>query len=125
MQFVEVMHAGSDVSWAITPEKVEAVVRRLVELADPVRIVLFGSYVRGTVHPDSDLDVLVVTDDARVRPRAESIRLRRALRDINMPMDILVVSHADLDRLRHRWDLVYHEACETGKIVYERGTRTE
>jgi predicted nucleotidyltransferase len=117
------MSVAADVPWAVTPEKVEAVVRRLVEVARPRKIILFGSFVRGETNRDSDLDVLVVTDDDLESPHAESVRLRRSVRDILMPMDILVIPQSKLDQLRHRWDLVYYEACETGRVVYERDAK--
>jgi predicted nucleotidyltransferase len=77
--------------WQVTPEKVNAAVVRLVSLANPVKVFLFGSFVSGGLNRDSDLDVLLVTDSAIPSPRSESVRLRHALRDIHMPMDILVV----------------------------------
>src|SRR6185436_1944732 len=111
------MSGEVEVPWAVTPEKVEAVVQRLIALARPRRIILFGSYARGEVNCDSDLDVLVVTDELP-SPRAESARLRRALRDISMPMDILVIPQSALDQLRYRSDLIYREACDKGQVVY-------
>ena len=114
------MSATLEVPWAVTPEKVEAVVRRLAEVARPRKIILFGSYVRGETDRDSDLDVLVVTGDDVENPHAESVRLRRSVRDVDMPMDILVVPVSEYERLRHRWDLIYYEATENGRLVYER-----
>ena len=107
------------VPWAVTPEKVEAVVQRLITAARPRKIILFGSYVRDEVTRDSDLDVLVVTDDAVANPRAESVRLRDAVDDIDMPMDILVVPESQFNTLRNLPGLIYREACEHGKVVYE------
>ena len=111
-----------DVPWAVTPEKVEAVVQRLIAVARPRKIILFGSYVRGQTHQDSDLDVLVVTDDSVQDPHTESVRLRRSLHDIDMPMDILAIPVSEYERLRHRWDLIYCEATENGRVVYEGST---
>ncbi|WP_442900209.1 nucleotidyltransferase domain-containing protein, partial [Geoalkalibacter sp.] len=51
------------VPWEVTPQKVQAAVDRIVETARPRRIILFGSYVRGQMHRDSDLDILVIADD--------------------------------------------------------------
>ncbi|MSQ96082.1 MAG: nucleotidyltransferase domain-containing protein [Gemmataceae bacterium] len=36
------------------------VIKRIVDVADPEKIVLFGSAARGTMGPDSDLDLLVI-----------------------------------------------------------------
>ena len=107
------------VPWALTPEKVEAVVQRLIAVARPRKIILFGSYVRGQVGRDSDLDVLVVTEDRVANPRAESVRLRDAVDDIDMPMDILVVPESQFNALRNTPGLIYREACEHGILAYE------
>jgi len=111
--------ALAEVPWAVTAEKVEAVVQRLIAVGRPRKIILFGSYVRGQVDRDSDLDVLVVTDDRVANPRAESVRLRDAVEDIDMPMDILVVPESQFNALRNTPGLIYQEACEHGKLVYE------
>ena len=105
---------------AVTPAKVEAAVRRLIEVGRPKKIILFGSYVRGTFRDDSDLDILVVTGDGVTQPHKESARLRRALDDILMAMDIVVVPESVFKQLRDSPGLIYREACEQGKVVYER-----
>lgn len=111
-------NAGEPV-WKITPEKVEQAVRRLVEAGHPRQIILFGSYVHGQTHPDSDLDVLVVSDDGIKNSRKESARLRRALRGIQLCLDILVVREGDFNRLKDRIGLIYREAARHGKLVYD------
>jgi predicted nucleotidyltransferase len=53
-------------------------VRRLIDAADPVKVILFGSHGRGDARGDSDIDFLVV--ERVVRDAAgESARLRRAI----------------------------------------------
>jgi predicted nucleotidyltransferase len=41
------MTTAAEPPWQITPEKVQMVVQRLIEVASPKKIILFGSYVRG------------------------------------------------------------------------------
>ena len=113
------MNEAEVVLWAVTPEKVEAVVCRLVQAARPRKIILFGSYVRGGTDRDSDLDVLVITGDEPLNPREESIRLRDCVQDIDMPMDILVVPEKTFNELRYTPGLIYREASEQGCVVYE------
>ena len=105
--------------WTITKGKVEAVVRRIVETSRPRKLILFGSYINGETNVDSDLDVLVVSDDDIQNTRRESVRIRKALRGISMPMDILVVPGSKLEKLAERPDLVYREALTNGQVVYE------
>ncbi len=42
--------------WAVTPEKIDEAVRRIVGQAKPLRIIVFGSHARGDATADSDLD---------------------------------------------------------------------
>ena len=105
--------------WAVTHEKVEAALKQIVEISKPRKLILFGSYVAGTVKRDSDLDVLVVTGDDVVNPRKESIRIRRALKGVSMSMDILVVSERVLNACADAPGLIYREALRTGRVVYE------
>lgn len=113
------MNVSMNVSWTVTPEKVEAAIQRIVSFRSPRRLILFGSAVRGYIHDHSDLDILVVTAEEIENPRKESARIRRALRGISMPMDILVVSEAKLRELADRPGLVYREVLRHGKVVYE------
>jgi hypothetical protein len=62
----------------------------------------------------------VVTGDEVTQPHKESARLRRALDDIVMAIDIVVVPETVLEQLRSQAGLIYREACEFGTVVYER-----
>jgi predicted nucleotidyltransferase len=98
--------------WMITSRKVDETIRK---------IILFGSYVRGATNRNSDLDVLVITEDCIESARVESVRVHRDLLDISMPMDILVAPQSKWEELRDVHGLIYREAWKTGKIVYESG----
>jgi predicted nucleotidyltransferase len=113
------MTTGAEPGWQITSEKVQMVVQCLIEVANPKKIILFGSYARGNATRDSDLDVLVVTSHEVKSPRRESVRLRNSLSDINMPMDIVVVPFSRFQTLRQKLGLIYREADRQGKVVYE------
>ena len=113
------MTTATEPAWQITPEKVQAVVQRLIQIGRPKKIILFGSYVRGDATRDSDLDGLVVAGDEVESPRRESVRLRSSVSDINMPMDILVVPYSRFEALREKLGLIYREADRRGKVVYE------
>lgn len=54
-------------------------------------MILFGSHARGDAGPDSDLDFLVIERDV-VDRIAESVRLRRALGSLRLPIDVIVLS---------------------------------
>ena len=108
-----------DIPWAVTREKVDAALQRIIEVGHPRKLILFGSYVSGTTRRNSDLDILVVTGDDVENPRKESVRLRRALKGILMPMDIVVIQESLLKELADTPGLIYREALKRGKLVYE------
>jgi predicted nucleotidyltransferase len=107
------------VAWAVTPVKVDAAVQKIVSVGHPQKVILFGSMAKGSTHLHSDADFLVVTARDVASPRRESVRLRRALRGITMPMDILVISAQRLEELRNQPGLIYGEALRGGKVVYD------
>ncbi len=104
--------------WAVTPEKLNEAVRRLVTAACPSKIILFGSHSRGVAGEDSDVDLMVVQEEVN-DPAAESVRLRRVLKDIVMAMDLLVVSRAQYDYWRDTPGNVFFEADAEGRVLYE------
>ena len=110
--------------WKVTDEKVEKAVQKIVEIGQPLKIILFGSYVLGETTTNSDLDILVVTSNEISDARRESVRIRHALRGISMPMDILVVPQSRWEELKHIPGLIYREAMTKGKVVYESRERT-
>lgn len=96
---------------------IEKIVRRIVEVAHPIKVILFGSYALGTPHQDSDIDVLVIEKHVGSRFK-EMLRLRRALRGILVPMDILVISEAGFMKRSKIPSTVYYWADQEGKVVY-------
>ena len=106
-------------SWEITPLKVQQVIEKIAALVNPRKMIFFGSYVHGKTHKHSDLDILIITNKDVESPRKESVRIRRALKGIHMPMDILVVPEDKLEELVQTPGLIYKEAVTKGKVVYE------
>lgn len=95
------------------------ITRRIVETANPDKVILFGSHARGDAVPDSDLDLLVIVPDAK-HLRQESIRVRRALRGLLVPVDIIVATTEQIVRLGNTPGLIYQTALQEGEVVYER-----
>jgi len=102
----------------ISGSKIQEAVELLREAGNPVRIILYGSYGRGTPHEDSDLDFLVVMPVLRNR-RMEMVRLRRVLSPLRIPVDLLVVS----DKVFREWSdtpgNIIYEAAREGRVLYE------
>ena len=98
----------------------DEVVRRIVEIAQPDEIILFGSAARGEIGPDSDLDFLVVKSGVPHRRRlAQEIDL--AMFGIPVPVDIIVVTPEDIRAHREKAGTIIGPALREGKRVYAAG----
>lgn len=95
------------------------IVRRVVEAAQPDRIILFGSAARGEMNRHSDVDLLVVKAGAHRRKTAELIR--RNLRGVGAAVDLVVVTPEDIERYGNTHALVIKPALAEGMVVYEAG----
>lgn len=97
---------------------IEEAVRRLVEAADPVKVILFGSYARGEVTRHSDLDFLVILPTIESK-YLEMVRLRRAIGSVGLPVDVLVYSVKEIEERGHLLGTTLHHALREGRLVYE------
>lgn len=79
---------------------------------------MFGSAARGDVGPDSDLDFLVLEDDVPDR-LGESVRLRRALGNLGVPVDVIVMDKALAARRARVPGSMVHAALREGRVVAE------
>jgi uncharacterized protein len=94
-------------------------VRRIVAQFDPEKIIVFGSYARGSMGPDSDIDLLVVmTVEGSTREKA--IEIGVALDDILVPKDIVVSKPEDFAWRKEVPGTIERPAALEGKVMYER-----
>lgn len=101
----------------ITQPQISAAVERLAQAAQPERILLFGSHARGEALEESDLDLLVIETEVPDRA-AEMVRLRRVLRPLRIPVDILVYSRAEVELWGNQPGSALYWALRDGKVVY-------
>jgi len=97
--------------------RIRGLARSIARQCEPRKVVLFGSHARGDARPDSDVDLLVITDD-RPGPDA-SLKIRRAVR-YDFPLDLIVCDLATLDRRIDAGDFFLQDALHEGKVLYER-----
>jgi uncharacterized protein len=101
----------------LTEQQTQDLVARIIEAAHPIRIILFGSAARGTADANSDIDVLVVTqEDAHRRKTAQSIY--RHLLGSRLPVDVVVAKPSDLEKYGQSPGLIYREALRDGRDLY-------
>ena len=101
----------------ITQSTLDDIVSRIVEVAQPEKIILFGSAARGEMGPHSDLDLLIIKSGAH---RGElSDRIVRALYGVNAAVDLVVATPEDIERYKDSHALVYKPAIREGLVLYE------
>ena len=102
-------------------EWLPAVVGRVVERFDPLRVILFGSLARGEADYDSDVDLLVVFDRVELENKRELTgEIRRAIAEVPVPVDVVVTDVDEIERQGHIVGTVLRPALREGRVVYER-----
>jgi len=101
----------------VKSEVLREIVRRIVEVAQPERIILFGSAARGEMTPDSDVDVLVVKSPPVHRGHlTEEIYMN--LIGVGQAVDVVVVTPEDIEHYRDAVGLIIEPALREGRAVY-------
>jgi predicted nucleotidyltransferase len=102
----------------IDERKLQEAVQRIVAVAQPSRVILFGSYGRGDAAEDSDLDLIVI--ERHVEDRGEEmVRLRGAVGNIGTGVDVLVYSEAELEERRDWCTSPIYWALREGRTLYD------
>jgi len=106
-------------SYKDKPEQalLDELVKRTVEAVDPLRIILFGSAARGSMGPDSDLDLLIVVRDGSHR-RQTAQAVYKSLGGIGFAKDVVVATETDVRLFGDNPSLVIYPALNQGREIY-------
>ncbi len=110
----------------LTEDLKTQLIERLIA-TDPHKIILFGSYSHGAPGPESDVDLLVVTDDDFLpRDFAEKnaiyLRVSNAITEIEkqIPIDLIVHTKAMHRKFIEMESLFSRMITTSGKVLYEK-----
>ena len=104
-------------SGGVPEDVLDAIVRRIVEVARPKRIILFGSAARGKTGAHSDVDLLVVVPDGVPR-RKTAQAIYQSLAGLGVGKDVVVVTESDVVQHGDNPTLVLYPALREGKELY-------
>lgn len=99
------------------------IVKTILEIASPEKVILFGSRVKGTTSEISDYDFLIIENEPFGETgsrRKEAGKLGWALSKFGVATDILIYSPAEIEQRRHWRNGVAIEALRERKVLYER-----
>jgi len=117
MRYVEAEEEERVAAW------LEAVVDRLVGHMEPERVILFGSWARGTATRHSDIDLCIIWDtEADHLDRIG--RVMELVADAPRPVEPVVYTPAEWEEAREHVPFVRRIADE-GRVLYERGEAVE
>ena len=94
------------------------IVRRVLTVANPDRIILFGSAATGQMTRDSDIDLLIVEPEAANR-HEESVKIRSAIGDISFPVDVIVINTERFEATKDIFGGIAYPAHKYGRVLYE------
>jgi len=98
-------------------EKIEEFGRRIGREFDAERVILFGSYARGAVTKDSDVDLLII-GPFEGRSVDRSVQIRMKLRP-GFPVDLVLRTAEKLRERLAMGDDFIRDILEEGKVLYE------
>ncbi len=98
---------------------VKKIIDCILSVTRPERVILFGSAATDNMTADSDVDLLVI-ERSFVNLREENIRLRSALRNLGVPVDVFAMTP---ERFMETKDIIgglAYPANKYGKVIYEK-----
>ncbi|NOZ05194.1 MAG: nucleotidyltransferase domain-containing protein [Chloroflexi bacterium] len=101
----------------IDEQELQQAVQRIVAVAQPSRVILFGSYGRGDADAGSDLDLMVIKPHV-ANKYTEMIRLHEAVGNIGVGVDVLVYSEAEIEERRDWCTSPIYWALREGRTLY-------
>ena len=103
---------------AVTEDLLQEAVRRIVDVGNPKKIVLFGSRARGDARPNSDLDLLIRAESGEPR-YARSPRYYLSLADLFPEEDILVYTPEEVQEWSGVPNAIVTAAIREGRVLFE------
>lgn len=97
---------------------IDDIVNRIVAVANPQKVILFGSYAYGQPTKDSDIDIIVVKQ-TQLPFNKRAADIRRSLRGVKAPIDILVYTPEELSKWKDCKLSFLGNVTAKGRVLYE------
>ena len=94
------------------------VVRRVLTVARPDRIILFGSAATGQMTKDSDIDLLIV-EPAPANTHDRRVEIRDAVGDVGYQVDVIVMRTERFEETKRWIGGIAYPANKYGRVIYE------
>ena len=82
----------------------------------PKKIILYGSFAKGSTHPYSDIDIAVISDQFGKDEIEELMKLARLTIDVSNRIEAIPLTN---DNLKLKYHSLIGEINKYGKIIYQ------
>lgn len=102
---------------SIDQATLDEIVRRILAVASPEKIILFGSAATGTMTANSAIDLLIFKRDITDH-QPEYVRIRRDFRGIAFPFDIILTTSDYYESTKDVVGGIPYPANAEGRVLY-------
>jgi len=102
----------------ISKKIIEEIIRQVRKIADPDRIILFGSAATGSMTKGSDIDLLILEADPS-NSREESAKIHLFLSGVGYPVDAIVMKTEWFEQSKNVIGGLAYPANKYGKVIYD------
>jgi len=97
----------------------DQIVKTIVSVVAPDKVILFGSYARGDYHKDSDIDILILKNGLKnERDVTSTLYMEFFNKKISIPIDIIATDYEKYNRLSNDIGYIYKTIKQEGKVLY-------
>ncbi|MDT3698665.1 MAG: nucleotidyltransferase domain-containing protein [Thermincola sp.] len=96
---------------SIHDEKLQRISNKIFNKFDPVDVILFGSWSKGLIRKNSDIDICVIKDTQNKRQLVQDILLEI---DCDVDLDVIVYTPSQWERYRNDKSMFAHVINRTG-----------
>jgi len=102
-----------------TKEKLEIMIEAIKNKIKPNKIILFGSFAKGTQKEDSDIDICVITDyNKRKIDMLRELRLS-TIGKIDIPMDIVIYGNTEFSQRAEKENTFENQINKEGVLLWK------
>lgn len=106
----------------IDKQEIKRVATEIGIAAQAERVVLFGSYAKGSAHHDSDVDLFIIAESELPRFK-RSRMLYKLFRPYPFAMDLVVYTPQEVEKGKQSPISFVSRVLSEGEVIYVRGDR--
>jgi len=97
----------------------DQIVKTIVSVVAPDKVILFGSYARGDYRKNSDIDILILKSGLKnERGIINILYMEFFNKKISIPIDIIATDYEKYNRLSNDIGYIYKTIKQEGKVIY-------